>query len=167
MSYFEAGFELGIWLIRLAFVIVIALLVALSVSSHNNREINIKSIEGDVILKRLFYSNDCFAYSDLRPYPGVVDAERFNDETIKKCLDGDYYVKAELVGSGISAYNNKAAFEEQIGFCKYENKYYCYKKEMYVALMDKGILRNDIMKMELVVPIDIKYGGYSKGLLGF
>jgi len=153
MSGVTIGMELKMWFVRIPFVIIIALLIVFAVNAHNNRKINIKSIEGDVILKRLFYSGNCFSYEDVRSHVGIIDLSKFNDERMKKCLNGDYYIKAELVDLGKIAYNDKELFERNIGFCKFENKFYCYDKEIYALIRDNGILKQDILKMNLVLPM--------------
>src|SRR3989344_5013202 len=123
MSWVSAGMELMMWGLRIIFVIVVVLLVVFAVNTHSTRDINIKAIEGDVILKRIFYSADCFAYEDARTHVGIIDIEKFNDERMKKCLNGDYYIKAELENYGRTAYNDEISYQQNSGFCKFENKY--------------------------------------------
>ncbi len=147
---FALGLDLMLWIARIFFVIAIAMLVAFVVNSHNTRDINIKTIEGDVILNRLFYSPGCFAYNDVKTHVGVIDIEKFRDENIKKCLDGDYYIRAELAGLKKTAYNDKVAYDAYAGFCKFENKIYCYGKEIYVVVNDNGIMKNDLLKLNLI-----------------
>ena len=144
------GLDVILWIARIFFVIAVAMLVAFVVNAHNSREINIRTIEGEAILNRLFYSENCFAYDDVKTYVGVIDMRKFNDERIKKCLDGDYYIRAELIDSKKTAYNDKVAYDEYIGFCKYENKMYCYSKDIYVIANDDGVIKTDLLKLGLI-----------------
>ena len=147
---FGLGLDMMLWIARIFFVIAVAMIVAFVVNAHNTREINIRTMEGEAILNRMFYSADCFAYDDVKAYVGVIDMKKFNDERIKKCLDGDYYIKAELTGLKKIAYNDKVAYDEYAGFCKYENKVYCYNKEVYVVVNDGSGIKTDMLKLGLI-----------------
>lgn len=147
------GSETVMWIVRITFVIIISLLFLFAVNSNNNRKIDINIIEGETILNRIFYSDNCFAYSDTRPYPGIIDLKKFNDDVLKKCLKGDYLLKAELKNAGMAVYNDKNKYEQNIGFCKYTNKFYCYEKEIYVIVNDNGKLKEDILSASFVLPM--------------
>jgi len=159
------GTDFVLWLIRLAFVIAVTFLIVFAVSSYNNRDVDIRAIEGDVIINRLFYSDDCLAYSDVRIHVGTVDLKKFDNFRLKNCLKGDYYIKAELKDIGKTAYNDEDLFEQNAGFCKFKNKFYCYDKEIYAIVYDNGVLKNDMLKMRLVLPLKA-YEEYSTGLGG-
>ncbi|MBS3095679.1 hypothetical protein J4231_03290 [Candidatus Woesearchaeota archaeon] len=155
MGGYSIGKNMMLWLVKITFIVVpVVFLVGYAVNEHDRRDININKIEGKIILNRLFYSEDCFAYNDgVRTYVGTIDLKKFNDERIGKCLDGDYDIKAELTDLGKAAYNRKENYERNVVFCKFENKFYCHEEEDYVLVNDDGVLKNDKLRTSLVLQL--------------
>ncbi len=97
------------------------------------RDVNIDDLEAGLLMKRLYYSTDCFAYGDERGYPGVIDKSKFNDERLNECLVTDYYIWVKINDVVV---RNKDGFEDRKNFCKFE-QYNCFFSEQLVLVDDK------------------------------
>ncbi|MDD5178381.1 MAG: hypothetical protein PHT54_03835 [Candidatus Nanoarchaeia archaeon] len=117
-------------------IMVAAVVVVLNLSV--NQEIKVDGFKSDLLMKRLFYSSDCFAYEDERVYPGIINFSKFNDERIKECMETTNLVYAKLKNKEAS--NDILAYKDQLNFCKLKKN--CYFEEKYVLVNDKEEIMN-------------------------
>ena len=138
--------------IRLFVVGFVIIFILLMVSVYVNRDINTYELEGDILLARLLYSEDCLGYSEEgRVYTGVVDVNFFDETNIDTCLvlDDEKSLKIGLVGSGRTMYLNKEEFEKDSVVCLAEEhpSVDCYEKEFPVLYYSGDELKNDILEV--------------------
>ncbi|MDD5331371.1 MAG: hypothetical protein PHE43_00930 [Candidatus Nanoarchaeia archaeon] len=117
-------------------LVVLGIMVAAVVAVLHlavNQEIKVGNFESDLMMKRLFYSSDCFALEDLRVYPGTIDMNKFTEERLKNCISTDNLIYAKIGDKEIS--NDIKSYKDQLNLCKLEKN--CYSEKKYVLVENK------------------------------
>ncbi|MDD5253853.1 MAG: hypothetical protein PHG05_01975 [Candidatus Nanoarchaeia archaeon] len=99
-----------------------------------NQDIKVDGFQADLLMKRLFYSSDCFAYEDYRAHIGVINMSNFNEERLNSCLITDNLVYAKIDSKEIS--NDLLAYKDQLNFCKLKDN--CFFERKYVLVNGEG-----------------------------
>ena len=146
--------ETFLWAARLVFLIVISFSIFFVVNSHAHREISIEEFEMDTLITRLIYSSSCFAYEDVRKYPGIIDSKKFTNETLEKCLVREgvvvRLVLTDLDGNEIdNVFKNKDEFIMLEPLCQFK-EYKCVNRQKYVLIYD-GNLKEGILMISMVM----------------
>lgn len=97
MKFKKASYDLGAMLYYIMisiFILVFIMFTYLFIT--NGFVLNIsylsRGAESSVLINRVLYSQNCFAYYDtltMRTHPLIIDVNKFNQENFEKCLDSD------------------------------------------------------------------------------
>jgi len=89
------------WIPRIIFLTIVVFSVLFLVRMHIRYNIEIPGLEADIFVSRLLYSPNGFTYVDpdtRRPYPGIIDLDKFNAETVVKAIDyGEDHIAARIM----------------------------------------------------------------------
>lgn len=140
-----------IFIFELLFVIIVTLSIFYVVSSFTTRKMDVSSFESNLLLLRTVYSPNCFAYEDVKVYPGIIDSNKFKADRFDSCLKSNYYFKASLLNSKKEIYTNETEFKINQQFCNFKDKYSCSSRSQYVLVKDNDIVAQDILKVEAVL----------------
>jgi hypothetical protein len=83
------------WIPKIIAISIIFLAVVFYVNRFVLTKLDVQDIEASLVVDRLMYSKTCLSYVDnelSRPYPGIIDLEKFNTETTDSCI---YYGEDE------------------------------------------------------------------------
>lgn len=93
------------------FILVILLFTYLFVI--NGFKLNLvyhaRGIDESLLINRVIYSSNCFAYYDVetfRTYPSVIDINKFNNDVFEKCLDSDKIHSITLIDENYNVIKN-------------------------------------------------------------
>lgn len=139
-----------IFIFELLFVIVVTLSIFYVVSTFTTRKLDVSAFESNLLLLRTVYSPNCFAYEDVKVYPGIIDLNKFKVDRFDSCLKGNYYFKASLSNSKKEIYTNETEFKINQQFCTFKDKYSCSSRSQYVLVRDSDSIIQDILKVEVV-----------------
>jgi hypothetical protein len=134
----DLGEKLPYQIVIIATIGIMVAAVVIVLHLAVNQEIKVDGFKSDLLMKRLFYSSDCFAYENERVYPGVINFSNFNDARIKDCLETTNLVYAQLKNKEAS--NDILAYRDQLNFCKLKKN--CYFERKYVLVNDKEEIIN-------------------------
>jgi hypothetical protein len=74
---------------KLLVVSLVFLAVVFFVNRFMITKLDVQDIEASLLVDRMIYSRNCFSYYDeeiSRPYPGIIDIEKFKSETLDSCI---------------------------------------------------------------------------------
>ncbi|MEK6940839.1 MAG: hypothetical protein AABW49_02985 [Nanoarchaeota archaeon] len=145
----DLGEQLPYWVVRIAVSILVLGLLIFYLGLHITRDVDVRQVESELLMNRVFYSSKCFAAEDVRTYPGEVDVNKMTSEQLNKCLDGPVYIKAKLIGHDIAVFNDEEMYEQLKGFCKFK-KYNCQEKLVPVRVRN-GVLEEDVLLLHLIL----------------
>ena len=140
-----------IFIFELLIVIIVTLAIFYVVNSFTNKKLDVSQLESNILLLRPVYSPNCFAYEDVKVYPGIIDLSKFKSERFSQCLNGNYYFKASLLNNKKEVYVNETEFKINQPFCKFKDKYVCSSRNQYVIVKDKDLITKDILKIEAIL----------------
>lgn len=97
---FDVG-NLMYYILPSLFVLMLILLAFMFIINGFKLDISYfpRGMQSSILTYRTMYSSNCFAYYDvdlLRTYPGVIDIDKFNQETFDNCLDSNKIVSLTL-----------------------------------------------------------------------
>ncbi len=140
-----------VFIFELLFVIIVTLSIFYVVSSFTTRKMDVSGFESNLLLLRTVYSPSCFAYEDVKVYPGIIDLGKFKADRFDSCLKSNYYFKAALLNSKKEIYTNEAEFKINQQFCSFKDKYSCNSRSQYVLVKDSDSITKDILRVEAVL----------------
>lgn len=138
--------------IRLAFALFLIGLAIFVTSLHVQRDVDISSVEGDILLSRLYYSNDCFAVKDTRVHPGVIDYKQFTQEKLTNCLYGPIFVEAKLAQHDTTISNDADAYKAYAQLCAQKTERYQCASKAVPVLVTNGKYPTDTLIMHIIIP---------------
>ena len=130
----------------------IVLASSIILNSAITAEVDIASAQADLLIKRVFYTNECFAADDPASTPGMLDLQKFTDQRLENCLNTPYLIEAELLGEKIKAVSDPS-FEDQKTLCEIKKKKCIFSQAQYVLLKVKEEYKPDVLRVSVVVPI--------------
>ncbi len=68
---------------------IIFIVTVMLVNRYILTKVDVQDLEASLLIDRMIYSKNCFSYyyDDLkRPYPGVIDLEKFTSENLDSCI---------------------------------------------------------------------------------
>ena len=140
---FILGKEMVFKIVEVIYLIVIFVVIFAVVSINVNREINVGEVEANTLIKKALYSDECFAYKDVRAHPLVIDLKKFTKEQINKCINIERFSsRFRLItkDNTTDAINNEYRFKVDNKLCKFKN-YKCIQLKKPVLVYDNGIKR--------------------------
>lgn len=161
---FNISKELVLWFVRIVIVIIVVLVILSFLEKHVQRQLDIDYLRSDILIERLYFSQDCFSYDEGGEIKsGIIDINKFNELTLNNCIK--YHKSHELNGVGLILnltygtnskliYINKRVANKFPAFCSDEKKFACYSKENYVLIKDdsqelkKGVLKIDTIQIK-------------------
>tara|TARA_Y100000310_G_scaffold209429_1_gene210086 strand:- start:836 stop:1306 length:471 start_codon:yes stop_codon:yes gene_type:complete len=150
---FELAGEQMLWIGSRLIITLIVMLVAFSVIALAlNRDINVKDAEADLVMRKLYYSSDCFAFEDNNVHLGVIDLSKFNEERLESCFSKSYAIKVELkeLNKIISTKFHSSEFD----LCSVQNeKNKCsFTTQQYVLVNENGkIKQGEMLKVNIIL----------------
>jgi hypothetical protein len=104
-------------------IIIIFLVNLINILTMN--KLDTKEIEAALLVDRMIYSRNCFSYSDSqlgRPYPGIIDYDKFKSEILDKCIYYGVEQKQKIENVYTSAKVTLTDLESQEESIIYHNK---------------------------------------------
>jgi len=74
---------------------IIFIVTVMLVNRYVLTKVDVQDLEASLLIDRMIYSKNCFSYYDndlKRPYPGIIDLEKFTSENLDSCI---FYGKDE------------------------------------------------------------------------
>ena len=151
---------LNMALFRLMFIVIILFVLFLFSTSLIRTNVDVSDIRDLVFFNRVFYSPSSISYTDDyigRTYTGIVDINRFNDDTLTRAFnytENKIAMRLELTnsenGEVKDAYLNKEWYERWeplTSFEQYEKKI----KWRYVMIKDGDSLYKGVVRIDMVI----------------
>ena len=142
---FELGHETTIWVSRIVITITVIFVVFVFASLGIEEKVEINELRSDLLMKRLYYSPDCFAFEDERVYPGVIDLKKFNKERVDRCLVRDFPIKVELVNKNIVIKDDN--YDDYVNLCELGQG--CFFSNRQYVLVNGN--EEDILNIDMVI----------------
>ena len=116
-----------------------------AISRYQNAEIDTDDLNANLLMRRVVYSSECFAYEDNnRVVVGELDKEKLSSERLKNCFPANYAVKVSINNEAF--YNDEVKFNGNKNFCKFEDKVSCNSGKECVFINANGE-RQDVCKI--------------------
>ncbi len=161
---FQMVLTAGAYIRRLVYLIFIVLTIAWLAKYFIFVNIDVSEAEAKILINRFVYSPQCIAYTDndiFRPYPGVVDLQRFNQEVLGSCVyygEQNDYAAAKLVlhlldtGEDIQVMYNKGGYDVWLPLVGISRGPELFQDSKYVLVMDEGNLRRAVLDTDVIIP---------------
>tara|TARA_Y100000034_G_C6886653_1_gene407177 strand:- start:1164 stop:1634 length:471 start_codon:yes stop_codon:yes gene_type:complete len=151
-SYQLTG-EMMMWIGSRLIITLIVIFVALFiVSLALNRNFNVKDVDSDLTMRKLYYSSNCFAFEDKNVHPGMIDLSKFTEERLTNCVDEDISIKVEL--KKLNKIISTKSYKSEYDLCLVQNKKNrCFfTTRQYVLINeDNKIKQGDILDIRMIL----------------
>lgn len=140
---FILGKEMVFKIVEIIYLIVVFIVILAVVNVNINREINVGDVEVNTLIKKALYSEECFAYKDVRAHPLVIDLKKFTEKQIDKCISIERFssrFRLMTKDKTIDVINNEARFSVDKKLCNFKN-YKCLQLKKPVLIYDSGVKR--------------------------
>ena len=148
---------------RMVFMTILLFTLYLFASSQIKTNIDVKGIKTTIFVNRLLYSPNSISYRDPvtdRVYPGVINTDNFNENTLNKAFNYDknpVAARLELknleTNETIEAYLNKEWYDRWEPLTKFE-QYEKTIKWRYVLIKDNEKFIQGLLRIDTVVASD-------------
>lgn len=146
-----------VWIPRLIVLVIVTFAILYLINSYAASVLNTHGIEELILMKRLTYSSECFAYSDgSRTYPGIINLDRFSNQNAVECVkflneEQRFIAKLETEkGELVKKIRNSENIDE-FSLCGIEKKpFRCKSDKMYVLYYDNGELKKGVLSFDVV-----------------
>ena len=146
-----------VWIPRLIILVVVTFAILYIINLYSANVLDTHGVEELILMKRLTYSRECFAYSDeSRTYPGIIDLNKFSNEIAVKCveiLNNEQKFRARLEddkGELVKEISNSEKLDE-LGLCGIEKKpFRCKSDKGFVLYYDKDELKKGVLNFEII-----------------
>ena len=120
------------------------------------RDVRTEDLERSLLIKRLFYDQNCFSFTDERSYPGIIDLSKFQEERLEKCAFkeniGYKLDLREMNGDSIKSVDVNKKLTTLLDFCDTSKKnFQCYQDRSFVLVEDQGVRRNALLDIFVVI----------------
>jgi len=131
-----------VYMVVIVFVLLlISGTIFLVLSLDLSRETRIAKAEASILMKKMLYSSNCFAYEDVRVNPLTIDINKFNNKTAESCVDISKF-SAQLIlnydDKTVEVINNENRFLVDKRLCDFK-AYGCVNITQPVLVYDNGI----------------------------
>jgi hypothetical protein len=158
------------WLEQIPYIILTVIVfvgIFLLVNYYVNITVNVKSLQVEVLFNRLMYSPNSIVYTDLATgvlYPGVIDMEKFTDETLDNSIK---YSSERHISAKLELYNQngelkKTAYLNNIWFNRLEplaragvggaSSAKIYTKKIPLSYRENEVNTPGFLKVEILLP---------------
>lgn len=140
---FIIGKETIFKIVEIVYLLIIFIVVLAVVSMDISREVRVGNVEVNTLIKKALYSGECFAYSDVRDRPLIIDINKFNNKTIDECIGIDRFsarFQLFLKDKTIEAINNEDRFLVDSRLCSFKG-YGCFNFKKSILVYDKELKR--------------------------
>ena len=135
--------EWGLWVIRVAIVVVVLVFIYFMVGFNISKQENLEGFSPMILKQRLVYSPDCFVYqNENNSRPGVFDIEKLTQKRLLSCLSE----MKEGVRIEITSKDKTSTFEinsdvlSDKSLCQFKKTMSCNRDVAYVLIKDKDKL---------------------------
>ncbi len=155
----------GMLVIRMVFMIFVALSIVFVVNKFNVQTVDIRPLEANLLANRMIYSPDSLAYSSgLRgAQPGIINLSRFNEDILNSSVyygPQNDYIASNLSLLFLDTMERKEAIYNSNGYTLLKpragydgtggaQEYFSWR---YVLVDDGGSLRKAILYIDTIVP---------------
>jgi len=120
------------------------------------RDVRTEELEHSLLIKRLFYDQNCFSFTDERSYPGIIDLNKFQEERLEKCAFkekiGYRLDLKEMNGDSIKSVEVNKKITALLDFCDTQKKnFQCYQDRNFVLVEEQGERRNALLDIFVVI----------------
>ena len=135
------------------------LLFYYGIINYVDREVEIRDLQHNILIQRLFYDKNCFSFvEDERSYPGIIDLSKFDENRLNKCIDYQQG-KVQGVTLNLTDFNhNQLAYTEvnkqltlRMPECGVEKKQFeCFFDKKYVLVLNEGKFEKALLNIEVI-----------------
>lgn len=149
-----------VYVFRFIILGVILAIIVFLLSTYLNRSVRTNDLEKNLIFTRLMYSKDCIVYEDpLRLYPGIIDLERVNENSLSNCFDIKESNKIGFILNITDIDKNpikNVKLNKKVADLSYlcnikEIDFSCYSDTKYVLLKDFEGIKQGFIQINVVV----------------
>jgi hypothetical protein len=141
-------------------IIVIMAIIILQILGSAEVILNTNSIVNMIMVSRLIYSKDLFAYADIetgRVYPGLIDISKFNDETLASGIKNSNNrlaaiielkdIDTDIVKTLYINENKAKAWEDYEEVSDFDTSL----SRRYVRIYDNGNIHKGLIKIKVII----------------
>lgn len=140
-------------------LVIFFLIFYYGIINYVDREVEIKDLQHNILIQRLFYDKNCFSFvDDERAYPGIIDLSKFNENRLSKCL-AYQQGKGQGFVLNLTDFNNNqlgyAGVNKEITLrmpeCGVEDKQFeCFFDKRYVLVWDEDKFEKALLNIEVI-----------------
>jgi len=157
---------------KIIMISVIFIVTVLIVNRYIMSKVDVQELEASLLIDRMIYSRNCFSYYDddlLRPFPGIIDLDKFTSENLDSCIFYDYdsegktkniYTSAEVILTYLDSGEEEIIFHNEWW---YSNWYplrgirgpggtKSYKESNYVLIKTENGLEKGRLDFDIILP---------------
>ncbi len=144
--------DITLWLYKILITVIVLGIIYGVINFFITRDFNINESIADMLIRRLYYSESCFALEDITVEPGVIDIKKFNELRLKNCLATQYPIKVKLEKLG-KIISNTIEYNDNYNLCQVQSK---KKKCLFIGkqnvlVVDNGIKTSDVLNVEVII----------------